>query len=111
MAGRGGFLYYGQISEQRGKHDWDHARDTKDQVWHDASPFDELDDTAAEEGLAARVPVAVVEDVGQLHDASREEADQQHQHQAYVESPEANTDIFFDACPLFIVEHLTQGER
>jgi len=61
-----------------GDDDGQHARDPKDQAWHDADSFDELDETIAQEGWTARIPIAIVESVNQLQDATWEERDQHH---------------------------------
>lgn len=87
-----------------------HARNHEDQVGHNANPFDELDETATQEGLTARVPVAIIEDIHHLQDAAGEKSDEHHQYQANVQAPESNADIFLDIRPLLVIQNLTQGK-
>jgi hypothetical protein len=57
------------------------------------------------------MPVSVSQDIGELENAAWEKVGDDHEAQSDVQSPERNTNIGFDASPLFVVQNLPERKN
>src|SRR5215475_234129 len=100
-----------KVGRYRGNAGGKNTQRYKNQIAGETEPLDQLHRFCSEKLRSSRMPVSVSQDIRELEYAAREKVRDDHEYQSDVQSPERNTNIRFDAIPLFVVQNLTEGKN